>query len=83
MEKLSAFEYALLKLNAEELLDVIKDFAKEHHDGHFMILSFTTEYKIAFGTPSYSDFYQDVMSLKGFKDIKSAMIHAILYQSDF
>ena len=85
MEKLSAFEYGLLKLSVEELLDVVADFAKQEHDGHFAILSFTTGYKVAFGTPDLDGGHgrDDVLNLKGCENIKDAMIHAILYQSDF
>ena len=84
-ENLSAFEYALLKLNEGELLDVIADFAKQDFDGHFTILSFTTGYKIAFYTPCLdnNDGRNQVAKLPSFKTMKEAMIHAILYHQVF
>jgi len=84
-EKQSAFEYALEKLNNADLLQTIVEFANQEHDGHFAILSFTTGYKVAFGTPDLDGGYgrEQVMGLKGFKTLRDAMIHAILYHQDF
>ena len=79
----SAFEYALEKLNNEELLDVLSEFAKENHDGHFTIFSFTTVFKVVFGTPyimPLSKAYEKLFNLPTGETIREAVIRAILYQ---
>lgn len=34
-----------------ELLKRIEKIADEHHDGHFTIMKFTTNWRVCFGTP--------------------------------
>jgi hypothetical protein len=80
-ESMTTFEYALHKFDEQDLLDVIIDFANQEHDGHFTILSFTTGFKICFGTPCLDNSIgrEQVEYLDSFKTIKEAMIHVILF----
>jgi hypothetical protein len=44
---------ALLRaFEVDRLLKLLALEAKKHHDGHYAIFSFTTGYKVAFGTPA-------------------------------
>ena len=56
-------------------LDTIIRHAREFHDGHFYIFSFTTHYKGGFGTPDLDtgDGRDDVWNLDGFRSVEELL----------
>ena len=71
----------LQQMDVAQLLALVRDEAQCHHDGHFTVLAFTTEFKVAFDTPSALEFgtvgYIQVQTMPGFPT-KAALIHALL-----
>jgi hypothetical protein len=62
--------------------------AKRLHDGHYTIFAFTTEYKVAFGTPTLypgadGAAYAQITEMQGFPTLKEALIAALVAGKDF
>ncbi len=70
----------LESMGTEALLNLLKIFANEYQDGHYTIMSFTTGYKIMFGTPDLdSGKGRDrVNQLPIYQTMKEALVWAIL-----
>ena len=64
----------LQQMDVAQLLALVRDEAQCHHDGHFTVLAFTTEFKVAFDTPSALEFgtvgYIQVQTMPGFPTLK-------------
>ena len=63
------------------LLALLTTRARQHHDGHYTILVFTTGYKVAFGTPDIypgGTAYAQVQAMPQFPTLKEALVHALL-----
>jgi hypothetical protein len=56
------------------LIEKIEQIAKEEYDGHYTIYSFTTNYKVLFGTVNESI---EVNNLEGFPTLEAALINAV------
>lgn len=56
-------------------LELIIRHAREFHDGHFFILSFTTHYKGAYGTPDLDtgDGREEVWNLPAFAELEKLL----------
>jgi hypothetical protein len=70
----------------DRLLKMVTIEAKRLHDGHFTILAFTTNYKVAFGTPEPDHMEWvggPIWAMPGFKTLKEALIHALVSGKDF
>jgi hypothetical protein len=82
VKRLQAFE-------VDRLLKLVDLEARKHHDGHWTLLSFTTGYKVAFGTPdmqSYgqpSDGYHELQSMPAATTVKDALIVALVEHKTF
>ena len=89
MRKLEIFminiENILNSFDVSELIKLVEIHAKKHHDGHYTIFSFTSEYKVAFDTPNIdsSEATCQVNEVKGYATLKEALIHAILCEKTF
>ena len=62
------------------MLDAIIRHAREYHDGHFYIFSFTTHYKGGFGTPNLDGpegCRGEIWSLDGFKSVEELLDHML------
>jgi hypothetical protein len=69
----------LSALDTGLLLVLFRAQAASHFDGHYTILSFTTHFKAAFGTPALDwDGHEDVAALPGFATLKDAVIDALV-----
>jgi len=56
------------------LLDLVEQVAKEKHDGHFTVMKFTTEWKAAFGTPSFNEAgVSRVQRVQGYGSLQEAL----------
>ena len=65
----------------DRLIKLMKIRAIEKYDGHFSIFSFTSGYKIAFGTPS--DLYVQLWPMPSFEDLKEGVIFTLLFDYEF
>lgn len=63
----------------EELLELVKKYADEHFDGHYSIYSFTTNYKVIFGTINET---RGVWKVEGFPTLKEALIYSLVEKPD-
>ena len=76
----------LRRFEVDRLLKMVTIEAKRLHDGHFTILAFTTNYKVAFGTPEPEQLEWvggPIWSMPGFGTLKEALIHALVSGKDF
>jgi hypothetical protein len=66
-------------LRVIELLDLIIRHARQYHDGHFFIFSFTTHYKGDFGTPDLDTGAgrENVWNLPAFGSIEGLLEHMV------
>ena len=48
-------------------LDLFKEIANEQFDGHYTVMKFTTNYRVAFGTIMANDYKKPVNYLTDFK----------------
>ena len=62
-------------MDLEDLMLLIIAISAKSYDGHFSVLSFTTNYRVGFGTPNC-----DFTNVKPFPDLKQALINAILFE---
>ena len=65
----------------DRLLKLTRIHALEKYDGHFSIFTFTSGFKMAFGTPS--DLYLQLWPMPTFSDLKDAVIFTLLYDYQF
>ena len=64
------------------LLGIVDSIAKKHYSGHFTIFSFTTHYKVVFGTPDLDgDTRKAVWEIEGHADLVEALAHLIEFES--
>ena len=78
----------LRSFEVDRLLKLVTVEAKRLHDGHFAVFSFTTGYKVAFGTPQLypgngGTAYFQLHALPGFPTLKEALIAALVTGKDF
>lgn len=75
----------LSSFEVDRLLKILAIEAKKHSGGHFTILSFTTHYKVAFGTPDLygGQGYEQVGAMRGREKLKDAVIDALVEARDF
>lgn len=78
----------LQSFDLEHLLDLLETEAKKSHDGHCAILSFTTSFKVAFGTPDMvpcgtSKAYVQLAEMPGFPTLEEAVMAALVSQKTF
>ena len=68
------------------LLALVATWARQHHDGHYTILTFTTGHKVAFGTPDLypgGQGYAQVGELPQWPTLQEALVHALLADKTF
>jgi hypothetical protein len=94
-EKVCGVEVALGRLSTTQLLDAVCEIARENHDGHYTIMSFTTGYRIGFGTPDLdvgfgknqfgeeSEGRKYIRSVPHIKTMFDSLIYAIMYEPVF
>lgn len=81
-EILSSFE-------VDRLIKMMAMHAKKKHDGHFAIFSFTTGYKVAFGTPDLDSAQEigmgrkELLGVRSHRKLKDALVHALLSEASF
>ena len=78
----------LRSFEVDRLLKLVTLEAKRLHDGHYAILSFTTGYKVAFGTPQIypgngGTAYYQLQHIPGFPTLKEALIAALVGRERF
>jgi hypothetical protein len=78
----------LQSFDVEHLLDLLEHEAKKSYDGHYTLFSFTTGYKVAFGTPDIvpcgtSKAYAQLAEMPGFPTRKDAIIAALVSPKTF
>jgi hypothetical protein len=75
----------LAGFEVDRLLKILAIEAKKHSGGHFSIFSFTTHYKVAFGTPDLygGAGYDQLKEVRGHKKLKDAVIDALVEARDF
>ena len=78
----------LRSFEVDRLLKLVTLEAKRLHDGHYAIFSFTTGYKVAFGTPNLypcngGTAYYQLRTMPGFPTLKEALIAALVVGKDF
>ena len=61
------------------MLDAVFRHAREFHDGHFYIFSFTTHYKGGFGTPDLDTGAErgEIWNLDEFKSVEELLDHML------
>lgn len=61
-----------------EAIQGIETIAREKYDGHYTIMSFTTGYKVVFGTPSvdYPEEYQAIYRMPIYENLIDAITNA-------
>jgi hypothetical protein len=76
---------ALQAFETDRLLKLLRLEAQKNYDGHYSILAFTTNFKVAFGTPFIMDntAYVQVLQTPGFATLKEAIIHALVEAKSF
>jgi hypothetical protein len=80
--------HLLRGFEVDRLLKLVTLEAKRLHDGHFTIFGFTTNYKVAFGTPNLypgagGSAYAQLGEMPGFPTLKEALIAALVVGKDF
>ena len=67
------------------IFNLVMGIARQHHDGHFTLLSFTTGFKCAFGTPNLDtgEGRSQVLELKTHKTLEEALVDALLNRQSF
>ena len=78
----------LRSFEVDRLLKLVTLEAKRLHDGHYTIFSFTTGFKVAFGTPNIyptctGEAYAQLHHMPGFPTLKEALIAALVAGKDF
>jgi hypothetical protein len=74
--------------DTQNLLGLVEHAARAAHDGHYAIFSFTTGYKVAFGTPQVYPFnagtaYAQLQMMPDFPTLKDALIAALVTGKTF
>ncbi len=59
----------------DKLLEQLEQRAIRDYDGHYTILRFTTNWKVAFGTVNE---YEDISEIEGYKTLKEAIVNCLL-----
>ena len=72
----------------DRLIKLVALEAKQHHDGHYTILSFTSGYKVAFGIPDMLPWgggcgYAQVATMTQYPTLKEALIAALVTGKTF
>lgn len=84
---MNANEYRSLleSFDLDALLSFLKGQAGAHFDGHYSILSFTTGFKVAFGTPDLNAGrdYNELLEMPSFPTLKEAVIGALITARSF
>ncbi len=60
--------------------DLLKAYADKYYDGHFTVMKFTTNYRVAFGTISgnnYDELREEISRMAEGKSLESACYNAI------
>jgi hypothetical protein len=69
------------------LLDAVIEIATENYDGHVSLLTFTTGWKVIFGTPDdlgYPGKQRDQLhGIPGFMSLDDALLYAIAYKPEW
>ena len=75
----------LRSFEVDRLLKLVTLEAKRLHDGHFTVCAFTTEYKVAFGTPDLESGKgrPQLAEMPGAPTLKEALIAALVEGKDF
>ena len=71
----------LRSFEVDRLLKLVTLEAKRLHGGHSTIFAFTTEYKVAFGSPDIypgGTAYAQVQAMPQFPTLKEALVHVLL-----
>lgn len=73
------------KNDLKTLVNLVMMIARTNYDGHFTLLSFTTGFKCAFGTPSLDtgEARSQVRRLKIHKTLEDALVDAIINRKSF
>ena len=76
---------AFRAFETDRLLKLLRIEAQKNHDGHYTIMAFTTNFKVAFGTPFIFDntAYAQVSETPGFPTLKDAVINALVEAKSF
>jgi hypothetical protein len=78
----------LRSFEVDRLLKLLALEAQRLHDGHYAIFSFTTGFKVAFGTPQIYPInpgtaYVQLRAMPSFPTLKEALIAALVAGKDF
>ena len=66
-------------------LDLFKEIANEQFDGHYTVMKFTTNYRVAFGTihaNNYSELREEIKRMAEGKTLESACKKCIERETD-
>lgn len=67
-------------MKTEELMELVIKKANHKHDGHLMIIKFTTGWKVVFGTPQLHDEIPILQAIEGGLSLRDALHLAIIQE---